>query len=95
MNKYEMLYILDTAISDEQKDAIIAKFENVIKNNGGSVESIDKWGVKKLAYPIDYKAEGYYVLMTFEGAPTLIKELKRVVGISEGVLRRLVTKVKA
>ena len=93
MNKYEMLYILDTAMQDEQREAIIAKFEAVVKNNGGAVESIDKWGVKKLAYPIDYKAEGYYVLMTFECAPSLIKELKRVVGISEGVLRRLVTKL--
>ena len=92
MNKYEMLYILDTACSDEEKDALIAKYENVVKSNGGVVEKSEKWGVKKLAYPIDYKAEGYYVLMTFECDPSLVQELKRVVGITEHVMRRLITK---
>ena len=93
MNKYEMLYILDTAVGDEEKEAVIAKFENIVKNNGGVVESTDKWGVKKLAYPIDYKAEGYYVLMTFEAEPALIQELNRVIGIDEKVIRSLITKI--
>lgn len=93
MNKYEMLYVLDTACTDEEKEALIAKFENVVKESGGTVESIDKWGVKKLAYPIDYKSEGYYVLMTFESGPSLVQELKRVVGITEHVMRRLITKL--
>ena len=64
-------------------------------DNGGEVESIDKWGVKKLAYAIDYKTEGYYVLMTFQSEPTLIAELDRVAGINENVLRRLITKRNA
>ena len=92
MNKYEMLYILDTACSDEEKDALIAKFENVVKSNGGVVEKSEKWGVKKLAYPIDYKTDGYYVYVAFEGGSDLVSEVKRVVGITEHVLRRLITK---
>ena len=71
---------------------MIAKFEGVVKNNGGVVEKTEKWGVKKLAYPIDYKTEGYYVLMTFECDATLVQEMKRVVGITEHVMRRLITK---
>ena len=63
MTKYEMLYILTADSTDEVKEGIIAKFEQLVKENGGEVESIDKWGVKKLAYAIDYKTEGYYVLM--------------------------------
>ena len=93
MNKYEMLYILDAALSDEDKNALIEKFENIVKTSGGEVESTDKWGVKKLAYAIDYKADGYYVLMTFTLAPAALKELQRVVGITENVIRSMITKI--
>lgn len=91
MKKYEMLYIIDNGVEDENKEAIIAKFENLVKDNGGTVEAIDKWGTKKLAYAIDYKTEGYYVLMTFESETSFVKELDRVAGITESVLRRLIT----
>ena len=92
MNKYEMSYILDTACTDEKRDALIAKVENVVAKAGGNVEKTEKWGVKKLAYAIDYKTEGYYVYMAFEGDTDLVQEMKRVVGISEGVIRRLITR---
>ena len=92
MTKYEMLYILTADSTDEVKESIIAKFEQLVKENGGEVESIDKWGTRKLAYAIDYKTEGYYVLMTFASEPALIAELDRVAGINENVLRRLITK---
>ena len=92
MTKYEMLYILDANLSDEAKEAIIAKFEGLVTGNGGVIEKTDRWGVKKLQYPINYKTEGYYVLMTFEAAKTLVEELKRVAGITDGIIRRLITK---
>ena len=92
MTKYEMLYILDSVLTDEAKDAIIAKFEDLVKSNGGIVEKTDRWGMKKLQYPINYKSEGYYVLMTFEAEKTLVVELKRVAGITDGIIRRLITK---
>ena len=92
MTKYEMLYILDNALTDEAKEGIITKFEDLVKNNGGVVEKTDRWGVKKLQYPINYKSEGYYVLMTFEADPTLVVEIKRIAGIVDGVIRRLITK---
>ena len=91
MKKYEMLYIIDNAVSDEGKEALILKFENLVKDNGGVVEASDKWGTKKLAYPIDYKTEGYYVLLTFESETAFVKELDRVAGITENVLRRFIT----
>ena len=92
MNKYEMIYILDTACTEEQRESLIAKVEKVVVKGGGAVEKTEKWGVKKLAYPIDYKTEGYYVYMAFEGDCDLVQEMKRVVGISEGVIRRLITR---
>ena len=93
MTKYEMLYILDAALTDEAKEAIITKFEDLVTKNGGSIEKTDRWGVKKLQYPINYKSEGYYVLMTFEAEKTLVVEIKRIIGITEGVIRRLITKI--
>ena len=93
MTKYEMLYILDASLSDEAKESIIKKFEDLVVTSGGSVEKTDRWGIRKLQYPINYKSEGYYVLMTFEAAKTLVVELKRVAGITDGLIRRLITKI--
>ena len=92
MTKYEMLYIIDASLADEAKDGIIQKLEDLVAKNGGAVEKIDRWGVKKLQYPINYKSEGFYVLMTFEAEKTLVVELKRIIGITDGIIRRLITK---
>ena len=92
MTKYEMLYILDASLSDEAKENIVKKFEDLVTKNGGSVEQTDRWGVRKLQYPINYKSEGYYVLMTFEAEKTLVVEIKRIAGITDGIIRRLITK---
>lgn len=92
MTKYEMLYILDVDLAEEGKEAIIKRFEDLVTGNGGVIEKTDRWGVKKLCYPINYKSEGYYVLMTFEAEKTLVVELKRIAGITDGVVRRLITK---
>ena len=91
MKTYEMLYVLDSSIADEAKDAFVAKFEAVVANANGKVISTDKWGNKKLAYPINYKNDGYYVLMTFEADGAAVKELDRVAGLSSEVLRRVIT----
>jgi small subunit ribosomal protein S6 len=92
MTKYEMLYILEASLADEAKESIIKKLEALVTENGGVVESTDRWGVKKLQYPINYKSEGYYVLMTFEAAKSLVVEIKRVAGITDGIIRELITK---
>ena len=92
MTKYEMLYILDTALTDEAKESIIKKFEDVVVKNG-TVEKTDRWGAKKLQYPINYKSEGFYVLTTFEAEKAFVEELKRVIGITDGIIRRMITKI--
>ncbi len=94
MKTYEMIYVLDTAVADEAKEAFGKKLEDVITSKGGSVVSVDKWGVKKLAYPINYKTEGDYVLLTFEADGAVLKELDRIAGLTTDVLRRMIT-VKA
>ena len=93
MAKYEMLYLLNNDLSDEAKEAEIAKYEDIVKTMGGALVSTDKWGTKKTAYPINYKTEAYYVLMTFEAEANVIDELERVAGIDADVLRRMTTKL--
>ncbi len=93
MTKYEMLFILDSTLTDEARESIIKKIEDLVSKNGGVIEKTDRWGMKKLQYPINYKSEGYYVLMTFEAAKTLVVEIKRIVGITDGIIRRLITKI--
>ena len=93
MAKYEMLYLLNNDLTDEAKDAEIAKYEGIVKTMGGNVSSTDKWGTKKTAYPINFKNEAYYVLMTFEANGDVVNELTRVAGIDADVFRNMITKI--
>ena len=92
MTKYEMLYLLNNDSTEEVKTAEIAKYEEIVTKNGGAVVSTDKWGTKKTAYPIKFKNEAYFVLMTFEAEANVLDELDRVAGIDSEVLRRMITK---
>ena len=92
MNSYELLYILNNELSDEAKGAVAEKLNAVVTDNGGTIDGIDKWGTRKLAYPIDYKTEGYYVLVNFTAPATLPDELERVMRITDAVIRFLIVK---
>lgn len=92
MNSYELLYIIDNSLADEAKDALVAKFNAIITDDGGSVDNVDKWGTKRLAYPINYNSEGYYCLVNFSAEPTVPAELERVMGITDGVMRYMIIK---
>lgn len=91
MKTYEMLYILTSESTDEAKDAMVKKFEEVVTSYKGEVVSTEKLGVRKLAYPINYKHDGFFVLMTFKAEGSAVKELDRVAGLSSEVLRRVIT----
>ena len=92
MAKYEMLYLLNNDSTEEVKAAEIAKYEEIVPKAGGAIVSTDKWGTKKTAYPIKFKNEAYFVLMTFEAEANVLNELDRVAGIDSEVLRRMITK---
>lgn len=89
LNKYETIYVLDVTLGDEKVEELSEKFKSMIEKNG-TIDSIDVWGKRRLAYPIDYKTEGYYVLVNFTSNPEFPKELERIYGITEGVLRTIV-----
>ena len=74
MNKYELMFIIDPVLDDEKKDAVVETVKGIIAASGEVAET-DIWGLKKLAYPIQKKTEGYYVVMQFTATPDLPKEL--------------------
>lgn len=92
MNKYEMLTIFSASLNDEQKDAIVEKYSKLMEKDGGKVESVNKanpWGLRKLAYPIKYKNEGYYVLYNFEATAEVAHNIVNLMRIDENVLRQM------
>ena len=95
MNRYEMIYIIDTGLEDSARKELIEKVSALIENNGGEIEKVDEtWGKRRLAYAIDYKTEGWYVLVTFKAPVELPRELERNLQINENVLRYLVVKLE-
>ena len=90
-NSYETMLVFSVANGDESVTALVEKFKALIEANG-TIESVDEWGKRKLAYPINYETEGYYMLVNFTCEPDFPAELDRVVKITEGVLRSLIVK---
>ncbi len=87
--KYELMYIISQDANDEQKEALISKFQKMVEDKGGKVLSLEKIGMKKLAYPINFKNEGYYVLMTFEAEPVVVDEMNKLMNITEHIVRQM------
>lgn len=92
MNKYELMYIIDASATDEQKEAFIAKVQDMVVKAGGTIETLDKIGLKKFAYPINFKNEGYYVLMNFTAEPSLPNEMESKMAIMDHYVRSLFIK---
>ena len=94
MNRYELTYIIDTALEETARKELIEKVSALIAANGGEVEKVDEtWGKRRLAYAINYKTEGWYVLVTFKAPADLPRELERNLEIYDSVLRYLVVKL--
>ena len=90
MNQYEVMYVIDTTLDDQARAALINRFSELVVANGGQVDRVDEWGKRRLAYAINYKTEGYYVLMYVTAPAALPRELERNFQINEAVLRSLV-----
>lgn len=91
MKNYELLYIIDASISDEEKEKAVQTVTSVVEAAGGAVVGeIDKWGVRKYAYAINYKTEGYYVLMNFEAEDTAPAAISAKLNINKNVVRHMI-----
>ncbi|NLP30449.1 MAG: 30S ribosomal protein S6 [Clostridiales bacterium] len=89
MRNYEVMFIIESTLEDEKKEATIEMVKEVISANG-EVDKVDVWGMRKLAYPIQKKNEGYYVLIEFKADSDLPNELDRRLKISDSVIRHLI-----
>ena len=87
--KYEVLNIIDPAQGEEGIAALVEKFKGIVEAHG-TLTSVDEWGKRVLAYEISDETEGYYVLMSFTSGPEFPKELDRILGITEGIMRSMI-----
>jgi small subunit ribosomal protein S6 len=92
MKKYELMFIINPTILEEGKEAVIAKVNTILTNAGATVLKSEKWGERKLAYPIDKKKTGFYVLTTLEMDGTKLTEVESKLNITEEVMRYMVVK---
>jgi small subunit ribosomal protein S6 len=90
MTNYEIMFIIDPTLEEEKKNATVEKVQEIIKTGEGEVSNVDVWGMKKLAYPIEKKNEGYYVVIEFQAGIELPKELDRRLKISDDVMRHMI-----
>jgi small subunit ribosomal protein S6 len=89
MNKYEVMFIVKPA-EEEAVEAVVAKFESLITTNGGTIDKIDRWGKKRLAYELKDFNEGIYFIFYFTAKPAVVNELERVMKITDEILRHMV-----
>jgi len=90
MKQYECMYVLKPDMEDEAREAAMSKFSGIVTKDGGEIVKVDEWGKKRLAYPINYIEDGYYVLMYFKSGPDLPSELERNFKISDDIMRYMV-----
>ena len=89
MNKYELMFIVSSDVPEEKREELIAKQKAYVEAHKGTVEGIDKMGMKKLAYPINFKNEGFYVLMNIQMLPNEIDAMSKLMNITDGIVRHM------
>ena len=93
MRKYEVMYILNASMTDEERVALIVKLHNIITDDGGKIVDVNDWGVREFAYPIDHMTKGYYMVVIFEATPKAISEFGRISRIEQNCIRHLVVNI--
>ena len=94
MAKYETMLVTSSNLDEEASAALIGKFKSLIEANG-TIDSVDDWGKRRLAYPIEDETEGVYTVIKFTSDPSFPAELDRVYKITEGVLRTIIVAEEA
>lgn len=92
MKKYEIMFIINPTVLEEGREAVIEKVTGILAAAGAKIEKTEKWGDRKLAYPIDKKKTGFYVLTTFEVDGTVLSEVETKLNIVEEVMRYIIVK---
>ncbi len=93
MARYELLYIISSDASEEKREQLIEKMRAYAEGKGGKIEGVEKWGMKKLAYPINFKNEGFYVLMKMEMPTGEIDAMSKLMNITDGIIRHQFSRI--
>lgn len=89
MNKYELMFIVESDVAEEKREALVEKFKKYVESHNGSIAGIEKMGMKKLAYPINFKNEGFYVLFNIEMEPKEVDAMSKLMNITDGICRHM------
>lgn len=90
MRGYEVMYIIRPDLDEEQTNAVVEKFKGLLETQGATVQNVEKWGKRRLAYEVRDQVEGFYVVMTFRCEPPVVAELERVLKIADEVIKYLI-----
>ena len=90
MRNYEILYIIEGSLSDEEKEKVVVSVKDLVEKLGGACEEPEKWGMRKYAYPINYKNEGFYCLMNFTAEDTAPAQITSKLNINKNVVRHMI-----
>ena len=93
MDTYEAMLIVIPELDEEQVENTISRFQTIIERTGGQVGNVNHWGRRKLAYEIDHRTDGFYVVMEFTAGGRTLVELKRILRVSDDVLRHIIVKL--
>ncbi len=93
MRKYELMYIVKPHLEEEARNVLIEELHAILTNNGATLEKVDEWGLRDLAYEIDHITKGYYVVTTFNSGDEAINEFGRLARINRDVIRHMIVKL--
>lgn len=94
MRKYEIVFVVDPDVEKDKVDEIVDKYSKVIVNNGGEVEKVERWGMRRLAYKINKKTKGEYIRMEYRALPHVPKEIENLMRRDELIMRFLTVRLK-
>lgn len=94
VQKYEVIYIIDPALPEEEQTALIERWQRLVTDQGGTVDAVDKWERRRLAYEIKGKREGIYVVMNFSAESPVATELDRLLRLTDSVIRHMIVGVE-
>ena len=89
MNKYELMFIIASKVSEEKREELINKFKSYVEAHKGTIEGVEKIGMKKFAYPIDFSNEGYYVIFNMTLNPEEVDAMNKLMTITDGIVRQM------
>ena len=95
MRIYELIYILRPNLPDEEVDAVVEQFTKAIEDGGGTIDKVDRWGKRRLAYEVQHQSEGYYVLVQYSVKEDhgLSKEIERRLGVVDSVIKFMTIRI--